>query len=63
MLVGAVLGAFYQYELIKRFTFIANLLPVQSLTIFLPILIFENAFSCNSHIFIKCLGQILTLAI
>ncbi|CAF0809627.1 unnamed protein product [Adineta ricciae] len=42
MLVGAVLGAFYQYELIKRLTFIADLTPVQILAIFLPILIFEN---------------------
>ena len=63
MLVGAVLGAFYQYELIKRFTFIADLTPVQILAIFLPILLFESAFSCDPHIFIKCLGQILTLAI
>jgi NhaP-type Na+/H+ or K+/H+ antiporter len=63
MLVGAVLGAFHQYELIKRFTFIADLTPVQILAIFLPILIFESAFSCDPHIFIKCLGQILTLAI
>ncbi|CAF1360394.1 unnamed protein product [Adineta steineri] len=63
MLVGAVLGAFYQYELIKRFTFIADLTPVQILAIFLPILIFESAFSCDPHIFIKCLGQILILAI
>ena len=63
MLVGAVLGAFYQYELVKRFTFIADLTPVQILAIFLPILIFESAFSCDPHIFIKCLGQILTLAI
>ncbi|CAF1198875.1 unnamed protein product [Rotaria sp. Silwood1] len=63
MLVGAVLGGFYQYELIKRFTFIADLTPVQILSIFLPILIFESAFSCDPHIFIKCLGQILTLAI
>ncbi|CAF0909257.1 unnamed protein product [Rotaria sordida] len=63
MLVGAVLGGFYQYELIKRFTFIADLTPVQILSIFLPILIFESAFSCDPHIFIKCLGQILILAI
>ena len=63
MLIGAVLGAFYQYELIKRLTFIADLTPVQILAIFLPILIFESAFSCDPHIFIKCLGQILTLAI
>ncbi len=63
MLVGAVLGAFYHYELIKRLTFIADLTPVQILAIFLPILIFESAFSCDPHIFIKCLGQILTLAI
>lgn len=63
MLVGAVFGAFYQYELVKRFTFIADLTPVQILAIFLPILIFESAFSCDPHIFIKCLGQILTLAI
>jgi hypothetical protein len=63
MLIGAVLGAFYQYELIKRFTFIANLTPVEILAIFLPILIFESAFSCDPHIFIKCLVQILTLAI
>ena len=63
MLVGAVLGAFYQYELIKRLTFIADLTPVQILAIFLPILIFESAFSCDPHTFIKCLGQILILAI
>ncbi len=63
MLVGAVLGAFYHHELIKRLTFIADLTPVQILAIFLPILIFESAFSCDPHIFIKCLGQILTLAI
>jgi len=63
MLIGAVLGAFYKYELIKRFTFIADLTPVEILAIFLPILIFESAFSCDPHIFIKCLGQILALAI
>ena len=63
MLVGAVLGGLYQYELIKRLTFIADLTPVQILAIFLPILIFESAFSCDPHIFIKSLGQILTLAI
>jgi hypothetical protein len=63
MLIGAILGAFYQYELIKRFTFIADLTPVQILAIFLPVLIFESAFSCDPHIFIKCLGQILILAI
>ncbi|CAF4233985.1 unnamed protein product [Rotaria socialis] len=63
MLVGAVFGGFYQYDVIKRFTFIADLSPVQILSIFLPILIFESAFSCDPHIFIKCLGQILTLAI
>lgn len=63
MLVGVVLGAFYQYEIIKRFTFIADLSPVNILALFLPILIFESAFSCDPHIFIKCLGQILILAI
>lgn len=63
MLIGAILGAFYQYTLIKRFTFIADLTPVQILAIFLPILIFESAFSCDPHIFMKCLGQILILAI
>jgi NhaP-type Na+/H+ or K+/H+ antiporter len=63
MLIGAILGAFYHHELIKRLTFIADLTPVQILAIYLPILIFESAFSCDPHIFIKCLGQILTLAI
>lgn len=63
MLIGTVLGVFYRYELIKRFTFIADLAPVEILAIFLPILIFESAFSCDPHIFIKCLGQILILAI
>ena len=63
MLIGVVLGAFHHYELIRRFTFIADLSPSQILVIFLPILIFESAFSCDAHIFIKCLGQILTLAI
>ena len=47
---------------IRRYTYIAHMNPHLLLHVFLPILIFESAFSMNVHTFKKTLSQTLVLA-
>lgn len=59
---GMAIGAIFISEEFKDYTSLARIDPHLLLLIFLPILIFESAFTMDVHTFFKNAGQILTLA-
>ena len=63
IICGLVVGFAAKAEpAIQRYTYIAHMNPHLLLHVFLPILIFESAFSMNVHTFKKTLSQTLLLA-
>jgi len=56
------IGAIFRSDDFEDYTALARIDPHLLLLIFLPILIFESAFTMDVHTFFKNAGQILTLA-
>ena len=59
---GMAIGAIFSGHQFEDYTALARLNPHLLLLIFLPILIFESAFTMDVHTFFKNARQILTLA-
>lgn len=66
LISGAIIGGFSHIQswcpVTSKYTAVARINPQHILYIFLPILIFESAFSISVHTFIKSFPQIFILA-